>query len=64
VSADTTAQLEQDDTDRKHGEHILSSIGGANKRREDADRALLDALNRAREPEDEAKSGGPGDAAA
>jgi hypothetical protein len=57
-----TAEREQDDTDRKHGEHILSSIGGANKRREDADRALLDALNRAREPE--AKSGGPGDAAA
>jgi hypothetical protein len=59
-----TAEREQDDTDRQHGEGIRSSIDGANKRREDADRALLDALNRAREPEDEAKSGGSGDAAA
>jgi hypothetical protein len=57
-------QVLQGEADQKHGEGILSSIDDANKRREDADRALLDALNRAREPEDEAKSGGSGDAAA
>jgi hypothetical protein len=49
---------------QEHAEALLGMFENAAERRQDQDRALLDALNRAREPEDEAKSGGSGDAAA
>lgn len=48
------AREEQDDINRKHGEGILSAIDGAAKRREDAVRALLDALSRAQSGGDDA----------
>jgi hypothetical protein len=47
---------------QEHGDALLGIFENATERRQEQDRALLDALNRAREPE--AKSGGPGDAAA
>jgi hypothetical protein len=47
-------QIWEGSFDQKHGEGILSAIDGADKRREDADRALLDALSRAQSGGDDA----------
>ena len=42
-----SAEKERDDTDRKHGEHILA-ITGADKSRDETTRSLLDAISQAR----------------
>jgi hypothetical protein len=44
-----TAEREQDDTDQKHGEHILGMVGEANeKRRSDPLIGLLEKAHQAR----------------
>ena len=43
-----SAEQERADTDRKHGEHILSIMGCADKSRDETTRSLLDAISRAR----------------
>jgi hypothetical protein len=38
----------QDDTDRKHGEHILAAVEASDKLRDQTTRSLLDAISQAR----------------
>ena len=43
-----SAEKERADADRKHGEHILAVVGGADKSRDETTRSLLDAIGQAR----------------
>ncbi len=47
------AREEQDDLDRGLGEHVLRVAEGAEQRRREQDRALLDAIARARLAQEE-----------
>jgi hypothetical protein len=51
-----TAEREQDDTDRKHGEHILDAVAAQEDRRQGrAEDSLLELLRRAHQAQAEDK---------